>query len=80
MVGKSWLPGPVQTLLLDPHEHEIGSGERPDDEQKQENEAGPAKGPDLRLRLLPGNSFPSQLYLQHLEKFLRFLLAVGIGL
>jgi hypothetical protein len=71
---------PVYALLLSAHENEIESDERTDDKQKQEEETCGADDPDLRLRLLPDDSFLAELNLQHPEKFLRFLLAVAIGL
>ncbi len=80
VIGKSGLLGAVRTLLLSAHENKIKSGKRADDEQKQEEEAGGADDPDLRFRFSPGGSFLAELYLQHLEKFLRFLLAVAVGL
>jgi hypothetical protein len=80
MVRLRRLLGPVRTLLLNAHENEIESDKCPDDEQKQEDETCGADDPDLRFRLLPGDPLLAELNLKHLEKFLRFLLAVAIGL
>jgi len=78
--GKRRLLGLVQPRLFRAHAEHVEREERPGNQDEQKEKAQRANNANLRTRPLPGAALMFELYLEHVEKFLSFLLAESVGL